>query len=101
VGIPESWIGGGVVVQETKKPTIKQPSKTFRIFLKHIFKTFTGEFMLLLVLEALLALLILIGIVWWTMFSGRSSGEIKGELKSEIEHKTKAAIHDEKEPPQS
>ena len=27
--------------------------------------------MWLLLLEALLALLILIGIVWWTMFSGR------------------------------
>ena len=38
--------------------------------------------MTLLLLEALLALLILIGIVWWTMFSGRTKGEIrnKGQL---------------------
>jgi cytoskeletal protein RodZ len=30
----------------------------------------------LLILEALLALLILVGIVWWTMFSGRRKGEL-------------------------
>lgn len=32
---------------------------------------------MLLYLEALLALLILIGIVWWTMFSGRHKGELR------------------------
>jgi hypothetical protein len=31
--------------------------------------------MLLLFLEAFLAMAILIGIVWWTMFSGRKGGE--------------------------
>jgi hypothetical protein len=31
--------------------------------------------MLLLVLEALGALLIFVFIIWWTMFSGRSKGE--------------------------
>jgi cytoskeletal protein RodZ len=31
--------------------------------------------MLLILLEALLALLLLVGIVWWTMFSGRPKGE--------------------------
>lgn len=35
--------------------------------------------MLLIVLEALLALLILILIVWWTMFSGRNKGELRDE----------------------
>ncbi len=30
----------------------------------------------LLLLEALLALVILLGIVWWTMFSGRRKGEL-------------------------
>lgn len=30
----------------------------------------------LILLEALLALLILVGIVWWTMFHGRSKGEL-------------------------
>jgi hypothetical protein len=33
-------------------------------------------FMLLLFLEALGALLILLFIVWWTMFSGRDKGEL-------------------------
>ena len=37
--------------------------------------------MTLLLLEALGALLILIFIVWWTMFSGRKNGELKEELK--------------------
>lgn len=30
----------------------------------------------MILLEALLALLILVGIVWWTMFHGRSKGEL-------------------------
>ncbi len=34
--------------------------------------------MTLLLLEALLAGLILVGIVWWTMFSGRRKGELPG-----------------------
>jgi hypothetical protein len=33
--------------------------------------------MTLLLLEALGALLILVFIVWWTMFSGRKKGELK------------------------
>jgi hypothetical protein len=31
--------------------------------------------MWLILLEALLALALLVGIVWWTMFSGRPKGE--------------------------
>lgn len=31
--------------------------------------------MMLILLEALLALVLLVGIVWWTMFSGRKKGE--------------------------
>ena len=41
--------------------------------------------MTLLLLEALGALLILVFIVWWTMFSGRKNGELKGELKDSSE----------------
>ena len=37
--------------------------------------------MTLLLLEALGALLILVFIIWWTMFSGRKNGELKDELK--------------------
>jgi cbb3-type cytochrome oxidase subunit 3 len=35
--------------------------------------------MLLILLEALAALLIFIFIIWWTMFSGRKKGERKDE----------------------
>ncbi|MDH4393754.1 MAG: hypothetical protein QE285_20310 [Aquabacterium sp.] len=35
--------------------------------------------MWLLILEALGAGLILVGIVWWTMFSGRGGGERHGD----------------------
>ena len=31
--------------------------------------------MLLILLEALLALVLLVAIVWWTMFAGRKKGE--------------------------
>ncbi|MBH2042916.1 MAG: hypothetical protein I8H87_05120 [Comamonadaceae bacterium] len=31
----------------------------------------------LILLEALLALVVLVLIVWWTMFSGRKGGELK------------------------
>jgi hypothetical protein len=37
--------------------------------------------MLLILLEALLALVVLVGIVWWTMFSGRKGGEPPREDK--------------------
>ena len=33
--------------------------------------------MSLILLEALGALVLLLGIVWWTMFAGRSKGELK------------------------
>jgi cbb3-type cytochrome oxidase subunit 3 len=33
--------------------------------------------MLLILLEALLALLLFVLIVWWTMFSGRNKGELR------------------------
>jgi hypothetical protein len=39
-------------------------------------RTFEEIFMGLILLEALLALVILIAIVWWTMFSGRKKGEL-------------------------
>ena len=35
--------------------------------------------MTLLLLEALGALLLLVFIVWWTMFAGRNNGELKGD----------------------
>ena len=37
--------------------------------------------MLLILLEALLALVVLVAIVWWTMFSGRPKGELPEQDK--------------------
>ena len=37
--------------------------------------------MALILLEALGALLVLVLIVWWTMFSGRKGGEPEGEVQ--------------------
>jgi hypothetical protein len=51
----------------------------------------------LLLLEAFLALFILLGIVWWTMFSGRKNGEIKTDIGIDTESKTQ----DERHPPNS
>ena len=41
--------------------------------------TSPGRLMTLLLLEALGALLLLVFIVWWTMFSGRKKGELRDE----------------------
>lgn len=41
--------------------------------------------MLIILLEALAALLIFVGIVWWTMFSGRKGGELPPEQRDEQE----------------
>ena len=42
---------------------------------------FREKIMALLLLEALGALLLLVFIVWWTMFSGRQKGELKDPSK--------------------
>ena len=42
--------------------------------------------MSLLLLEALGAMVILIAIVWWTMFSGRENGELKSTSKDKNEN---------------
>ncbi|MBX3608417.1 MAG: hypothetical protein KF871_00860 [Hydrogenophaga sp.] len=39
--------------------------------------------MTLLLLEALGALILLVFIVWWTMFSGRKNGELPPEVQRE------------------
>ena len=43
--------------------------------------TSPGRLMTLLLLEALGALLLLVFIVWWTMFSGRKNGELRDETE--------------------
>jgi hypothetical protein len=39
--------------------------------------------MTLIILEALGAGLLLVGIVWWTMFSGRNNGELPPDASDE------------------
>jgi hypothetical protein len=41
----------------------------------------------LILLEALLALVLLVLIVWWTMFSGRDKGELRPDDKEEHANK--------------
>lgn len=43
--------------------------------------------MALILLEALLALVVFVGIVWWTMFSGRSKGELMTPERLEADDK--------------
>jgi hypothetical protein len=45
--------------------------------------------MTLLLLEALGAGLIFIGIIWWTMFSGRKNGELAPPPKAEDDDTTR------------
>ena len=45
----------------------------------------------LILLEALLALLLLVGIVWWTMFSGRKKGELPAPEETAVEAPAKNA----------
>ena len=56
---------GGALPQATKLPTIRHAP------------TRHTPTMTLLLLEALGAGLIFVGIVWWTMFAGRKNGEIQ------------------------
>ena len=64
----------GATEQAASVPTIaaiKKPTRNGRRVKKR------GFCMGLILLEALLALCIFIVIVWWTMFSGRSKGELR------------------------
>ena len=64
----------GGAEQAVSMPTIaaiKKPTRNGRRVKKR------GFCMGLILLEALLALCIFIAIVWWTMFSGRSKGELR------------------------
>jgi hypothetical protein len=56
----------GALPQAASVPTIRTTSTHTR-----------KRFMTVLLLEALGAGLIFVGIIWWTMFAGRSSGELK------------------------
>jgi hypothetical protein len=70
-GGPTSSAGSsGTLAQDASAPTMAQSKPR---------ATWPGArrkpFMLMILLEALLALLLFVLIVWWTMFSGRKKGE--------------------------
>jgi hypothetical protein len=52
--------------------------------------------MLLILLEALAALLVLVLIVWWTMFSGRKKGELPGQPDEREAHTTRPSSPDDR-----
>lgn len=54
--------------------------------------------MWLLLLEALAAGLILVFIVWWTMFSGRKGGELKNDAPARDETAKASAKHPQDPP---
>ena len=67
-GRPVGSVVGGAVEHAASVPTIRAVATRRRN---------AGNSMGLILLEALGALVLLVGIVWWTMFSGRSRGELR------------------------
>lgn len=52
--------------------------------------------MILLLLEALLALCLLLFMVWWTLFSGRKKGELPDVRQAPVpEHPPASALNDD------
>jgi cbb3-type cytochrome oxidase subunit 3 len=78
-GGPE--LGPVTVLHATSKPTMPVTLARVSLCCQAGVDEFVKERwdMVLLLLEALVALLILLGIVWWTMFSGRKKGEPERE----------------------
>ena len=73
--------GRGGLAQEAKNKAVaimaaQRPSG------RRVLVLFQKDVMTLLLLEALGALLLLLFIVWWTMFSGRKHGELKVDEES-------------------
>ena len=73
-GVPEGALRGSGLLQPTKIPTINPHPTRMEPNLT------------LLLLEALGAGLIFVGIIWWTMFSGRKNGELP---EDDVEDKNK------------
>ena len=68
---------GGLAHEASSALAIITCSGADQIQCADAFLTRLENFMTLLLLEALGALLLLVFIVWWTMFSGRKNGELK------------------------
>lgn len=85
----------GATEQPTKLPTIAANAQHKR---KRLIKRNGTWLMVLILLEALLALLLFVVIVWWTMFSGRSKGELPSPTKNEMPDKAEKSEQDSKAP---
>jgi len=69
---------GGVLVRtahDHNMPVRTMTTLACAVFLRYV--------MVLLLLEAFGALVLLVFIVWWTMFSGRKNGELKNDTKED------------------
>lgn len=86
-----SWLWGkglrtlGVNEQAVRLPTIATHAKAAQKGLK---RSKGNELMGLILLEALLAGLVFVLIVWWTMFSGRKNGELPRASPDKEDEKT-------------
>jgi hypothetical protein len=77
--LAEVFVGGcvGVCAGASHPQALKLPTISTQVKLKRRMPGNQGSrIMIALLLEALLALAILVFIVWWTMFSGRKGGEV-------------------------
>jgi hypothetical protein len=76
--------GGGVSGCGGVAQAVSMPTMNGIAILRHARRNHTVNLsMTLLLLEALGALLILLFIIWWTMFSGRKKGELPEEVERE------------------
>jgi hypothetical protein len=78
------------VVHDARLPTIKAPANQRPTLPIPIDET-PPRPMILLLLEALGALVLLVFIVWWTMFSGRQKGELPDAVEREKQEKKNEA----------
>ena len=79
--------------QPVKLPTIKSTAHVGRcLMFAH-----RSVSMSWLILEALLALLIFVGIVWWTMFSGRPRGEVPPSEEGQVVSPSESAVSETKD----
>jgi hypothetical protein len=74
----------GATEQATRLPTIAAIKPPVAVRRK---PRIGNVFMALILLEALLALLLFVVIVWWTMFSGRKNGELPPTEQKDPEDK--------------
>jgi hypothetical protein len=82
------WVGARSDPGGTVRGGELQASKpSAAAIIKPVFTTRVRCVLALLILEALGAMVLLVFIVWWTMFSGRKNGELKDGSKDHLKDK--------------